>query len=232
MVIGKRFSKVSREPYFWELPNSELIDVLGESHEPHIILDVGSECGMRSRFLNEAGHTVIAIDLNLERFLYENYEGIIGLAGDAQHLPFKENVFDLVVSIELLEHLRYPDKFLKDSFTTLKDQGTLFCTVPCLNIPFFREQFVWVYRKLIGYTEDPVFGHKHVFSDKKVQGLIEEDFVMTKIKYQHVLLFLSRAFGVNRQDVYVITKRFPLFLSRMLAEGVMLVCRKKNDDEG
>lgn len=49
---------------------------------------------------------------------------------DKNKLPFKENSFDLVLVSEILEHLFFPDKVLKEAIRVLKKGGYIILTFP------------------------------------------------------------------------------------------------------
>lgn len=49
---------------------------------------------------------------------------------DAQHLPFNNESFDVVVSMETIEHLPHPEQFLEECRRVLKPQGILVCSTP------------------------------------------------------------------------------------------------------
>ncbi len=227
-MLGKRFTETKRNLHFWNYPNTELIKDLG-TPQSCIILDVGSWYGERSEFLKGMGHCVMAFDIDLKNFLYKSYEGVMCVAGDAHSLPFRENTFDFVVNIELLEHLSYPKEFINDSFEVLKDRGRLLCTFPSLNSPIFRKIIVEGYRKLIRYERrnDPIFGHKHIFSDRLGLSLVEGKFVVIKLRYLRVLVFLSSVFGMSEKHLNMVVQSCPSILCRLLAQGLMLLCEKR-----
>lgn len=45
-------------------------------------------------------------------------------------LPFDEGYADTIVSFQVMEHLREPDRFLAECFRTLKDGGCIYISVP------------------------------------------------------------------------------------------------------
>ena len=49
---------------------------------------------------------------------------------DGEHLPFRDDSFDLILATEVIEHIDQPDKVLKEFFRILKPGGTLIVTVP------------------------------------------------------------------------------------------------------
>ena len=59
------------------------------------------------------------------------------LAGNAESLPFRDGSIDVVVSLQVLEHVARPREMLKEAFRILKPGGHFFLT--CENYLSFRE---------------------------------------------------------------------------------------------
>jgi len=79
------------------------------------ILDVG--CGDRPTG-----------NVNLDLFFYGKWKNFI--IGEAQHLPFKNEVFDKVYSKNCLEHLENPLEFFNEANRVLREGGILECIYP------------------------------------------------------------------------------------------------------
>lgn len=80
---------------------------------------------------------------------------------DGKHLPFKDNSFDIVTSIEVIEHVSKPDLMLKEIRRVLKSDGILHITTankwwiiePHYKLPFLSylpKKFANIYLKLSG----------------------------------------------------------------------------------
>ena len=52
------------------------------------------------------------------------------IQGDLTKIPFKEKSFDLVLSMQVLEHIMDDKKALQDLISVTKDNGTLIISVP------------------------------------------------------------------------------------------------------
>ncbi len=61
------------------------------------------------------------------------------LCADASDLPFEEGMFDLIYSINLLEHVKKPDKVIKEATRVLKPNGTLLMITPNGNLGWILE---------------------------------------------------------------------------------------------
>ncbi|WP_038379527.1 class I SAM-dependent methyltransferase [Bradyrhizobium elkanii] len=90
-----------------------------ERHKDGLILD----CGAGSR--NEYYENVV----NLEIAAYPSTD----ILAVGEHLPFKDNTFDAVFSIAVLEHVRDPFKCANEISRVLKPGGQLYCCVPFLQ---------------------------------------------------------------------------------------------------
>lgn len=84
-----------------------------------LVLDCG--CGRRPEYF----HNVI----NYEIVDYDTTDVI----GVGEQLPFKDNSFDAVVSIAVLEHVRDPFICAQEISRVLKPGGELYCSVPFLQ---------------------------------------------------------------------------------------------------
>lgn len=72
--------------------------------------------------------------------LLERIRGIIDVWGDGHRLPFRAQSVDTLLSMEVLEHVPDPDKFVAEFARVLKPGGTLMITVPFMaplhQLPF------------------------------------------------------------------------------------------------
>ena len=71
---------------------------------------------------------IIGIDLNLEKVLKLRLSNT--LVADAGRLPFKNNSFDCILCLELLEHLHYCIPTFTEFWRVLRPDGSLVVTTP------------------------------------------------------------------------------------------------------
>jgi SAM-dependent methyltransferase len=99
-----------------------------------LALDLGGSKGILRQPLQERGYHYINFDI--EHF----GNGEPSLVGDAHWLPFKNNVVDLVVSKDTLEHFAEPWIVVKEVHRVLKMDGQFIIWVPFMH-PFHGNDF-------------------------------------------------------------------------------------------
>lgn len=79
------------------------------------VLDIGCGTGIYVDYLSRKGKDAAGIDSVKEFINYarKNYKGKF-LVADAYKLPFKDKSFDTVIMFDVLEHLEYEEKALKE----------------------------------------------------------------------------------------------------------------------
>lgn len=91
-----------------------------------MILDVGCGDGSIGKSLRKMGHHVTSVELPKVAVLAKKVFNVSSIvACDAEKLPFHNEVFDVVVAAELLEHLWSPSAFMKEAHRILRPAGHL-----------------------------------------------------------------------------------------------------------
>lgn len=88
------------------------------------------------------------------------------IKGKGENLPFKDDFFDIIFCINVLDHVETPEKTLKEIHRCLKDNQIFFMTLNCYGRPtrILREL-----AEKIGFG-DP--GHPHSYTIKDMQQLL------------------------------------------------------------
>lgn len=106
---------------------------LSSKHARGVVLDcaAGSCYGSSILRRGNAVNRVISVDVDKDLLKYGKivYNASC-VCADAAHLPFREQCFDSVMSIETIEHIRNQEVFLKNIKFCLKQGGTLLLTTP------------------------------------------------------------------------------------------------------
>ncbi len=97
-------------------------------------LDIGCGAGLASEPLARMGATLTAIDAAAENIaVARDHAAAMGLAIDYRHCGveiLKEPAFDLIVSLEVIEHVTDPALFLRHIARLLKPDGLLILSTP------------------------------------------------------------------------------------------------------
>lgn len=108
------------------------------------ILDVGCGAGLLANPLSERGYDVTGVDLSKESLLcagnHDTTKKVKYLYGNALDLPFEDKSFDVVLAMDLLEHVDMPVKVIKECSRILRSHGLLFFHT--FNKNFFSYLFI------------------------------------------------------------------------------------------
>lgn len=112
----------------------EKVTSLLENEPKGKILDLGCGDGHYSFELKKMGFIVIGADGDTKRFKYHSQIDFRAL-DLSMKFPFPDAIFDYVLFMEIIEHLRTPFFCIKEISRILKPKGTLFLSTPnILNI--------------------------------------------------------------------------------------------------
>ena len=139
----------------------------------HNILEVGCRAGNLTQHLVR-DNKVTGVDV--DRIALKLFEERLGLRGqwvdvDSEPLPFKEEEFDLVILSEVMEHLRFPQKALKEIHRVLQPGGRLIGSVPNA----FRLRNRWKFLCGKPFESDPshLRSYSHGLLRKELSTLFE-----------------------------------------------------------
>lgn len=110
------------------------------------ILDVGCGYGSLTYALNCMGHKTLGIDTSKIAidFAKDNFSSFKDcfMKADANSFVKKNNMkFDLIIALELIEHLPDPAKFIKGCFGILNEDGKMIITTP--NKDYYKKVSFW-----------------------------------------------------------------------------------------
>jgi SAM-dependent methyltransferase len=123
------------------------------------VLDFGCGKGAFSQRLIDAGMIVDVCDLNIEQVeakVHNKFQLDLNCQSVPELIPGK---YDLIVAIEIIEHLHNPWKYLSDCISLLKTDGIIVLSTP--NISNFISRLRFFMRgSMIAYEKaDLVHGH-------------------------------------------------------------------------
>ncbi|MEM0230922.1 MAG: class I SAM-dependent methyltransferase [Candidatus Woesearchaeota archaeon] len=149
---------------------------------------------LRDCFEESYGVDISISEISLASRLNQKNTNIYFLKGDIRKIPFKKNFFDTVICIETLEHVRETQKALSELARVLAENGQVIITLPVKEFPFTYDPINAVLQMLRKKTV-PIgaygFGHKKLYSIKKIRALITKHFDIIEEKYlSHSLIGL------------------------------------------
>ena len=136
--------------------------IAGKVKAGNRVLDVGGQIGLSALSLKERGATVTLTDISsvaLERARARGVPDVRKVDLDAEPLPFRKGIFDVVVSNSSLEHIFYPEKMISECARVLKINGTFILLVP--NIAHIRYR-LWLLAGRFPYKRNTPTDELHI----------------------------------------------------------------------
>lgn len=123
------------EFYWWNIGRREILKSVFNQHlvfkRGLSILDIGCGAGGNIKILGDFG-SVTGLDISEEALKFaKTHRAFKDLVmGDAEHLPFQNESFDLVSAFDVLEHVPNDRQAIQEMFRVLKKGGFALITVP------------------------------------------------------------------------------------------------------
>jgi len=168
------------------------------------VLDIGSGAGALLYSIKDKVGSLYATELNKSYVQFMNEKGIEAQYGFFEKLKF-DTKFDLIVSINALDHMPYPMEILEKVFDSLEDNGQIYLELPNRNeaLNFFLPE-----DKQGNFNT--FFWHKahfHYFYEETIRYALEKvGFKNIQIECRHqytIVNFLNWYFTGDKQKVYV-----------------------------
>lgn len=99
-----------------------------DSYQSPKILDIGAGHGAFTKILHEKGYEVAACDMFPENFYYNEIE--CKKVDITTGLPYEDNTFDVLMAVEVMEHIHDHITFMKECNRILKPGGVLLFSTP------------------------------------------------------------------------------------------------------
>lgn len=90
-----------------------------------LLLDLACGGGLLAPHIQAKGHRHVGLDLSPTALPLARAHGVTPVRGDALHLPFADEVADVVVAGEVLEHVAEPLQLVAEATRVLRPGGTL-----------------------------------------------------------------------------------------------------------
>lgn len=118
------------DAHWWYRERRHLLRRRVRGLAPGLALDIGAAGGGNSRVLRSMGWRVLALEFSPEGAQIARGRGLEVVRADAQDLPVADRSLDLVVALDVLEHLRDDERAAAEIHRVLRPGGTLVAAVP------------------------------------------------------------------------------------------------------
>jgi SAM-dependent methyltransferase len=140
------------------------------------VLDVGCGTGANGPVLAAGGNFAVGIDASSIPLRLDGRGHAVRLRGDAGALPFAGAAFDLVVALDVLEHLDDDKAAARELARVLAPGGALVAFVPAL--------------RLLWGLQDDVSHHRRRYRKRELEEVIAQaGLTVTRSTYFNTLLF-------------------------------------------
>jgi len=159
----------------WYVARRELIlQLISKQDRDKTIVDVGAGSGFNISFLKKKGFKhVFGIEHSKE---FIKYAKPCILNSSISRIPLKENSVDIVLCLDILEHIEHEEKAIKEMARILKKDGISIITVPAINS-------LWS-------VHDEINKHFRRYNIKRLNDLLKGRFLIIKQTYWNSFLFL------------------------------------------
>lgn len=137
-----------------------------------MILDVGCGLGMTMDYFIAQKNHVYGIDITSQSVSENKKRGLETLEADARYLPFRDNLFDLVYSLGVIEHFAETELALQEKVRVCKPGGVIVAVVPYLYTPYYLGGILFERLTRPKYDFRTTYGK--VFSKRKFKEMLEK----------------------------------------------------------
>ncbi len=95
------------------------------------VLDCGSGEGKGAKAIAQGSpRRIVAVDRALDAVSLARAERIVPMTAEAEHLAVRGESVDVVIALEVIEHMERPEAFVAEAARVLCDDGILICSTP------------------------------------------------------------------------------------------------------
>jgi 2-polyprenyl-3-methyl-5-hydroxy-6-metoxy-1,4-benzoquinol methylase len=145
-------------------------------------LDVGCAIGVFTNLLRQKGYETLGADSNKEllNFAKKRYTHCTFKLMNALQLDIAPSTFDLVLALEIMEHLGNPYRFLKNIHQVLKEEGVILLSTPNrLSLEGARGILMGKVAGINWNAWDPE--HTHVYTSIEIIQLLRNFFKIQRV---------------------------------------------------
>ncbi|MFT6246517.1 MAG: 2-polyprenyl-3-methyl-5-hydroxy-6-metoxy-1,4-benzoquinol methylase [Salibacteraceae bacterium] len=112
---------------------NEILDRFEEFRKTGNLLDVGAGYGFFLEIARQRGWNVHGTELTDEAVNHCTDKGLTMFKGELQNIDFGDLEFDVIITIEVIEHVYNPVEYLNKMHKVLRKGGKLYLTTPNFN---------------------------------------------------------------------------------------------------
>ena len=133
--------------------------VLKNTNVDDYVLDVGCGHGVLCYLLKKEGRKPVGVDMTKTSiaFCQDKIKGVSFTKANAENIPFQDDMFDVVASNQMIEHLEKPKLAIREMIRVCKPNGKLLITTPIKDFMGGKE-----------------VGHLHSFDYYDIMDLFEQ----------------------------------------------------------
>lgn len=158
-----------------ESPCMEIVEWVKNTFKGRTILDGGCGAGAYVKAFSDMGFFCYGVDIERNYVSMAKNKGLNIVSGDAMNLPYKDKTFDAVLLIEVLEHLRNPEKALLEAKRIAKQY--IYITTPNIDILPYLASFYVIPHHFLEPT------HFSFYSKKSLEKVLEKYFDKFEVEY-------------------------------------------------
>lgn len=192
--------------------------------EPYLgdVLDIGSNIGAMAKYYSDKARKIVLCDLDSfvvkgARIVNPDIKDLDLISGNIKQLPFKDNQFDTVVSLETIEHVyeNEQEDVVKEIIRVAKSGATIYLSTPNrLSAAGLEGKLIGLFKK--GYQWDAWDNdHKYIYRAWDFEKFLKKFDKEIEVKSIFGSYFLPGSIVV----------RMPLFIQRFLGFMSYIIAR-------
>ncbi len=190
----------------------ELLNICSNKYTK--VLEIGSGYGRVIKALSQKSEKLEQTFIGLDKYLIpDNEDQYFAVVGDALKVPFKDDCFDLVYSLGVVEHFPETEQAIFEHVRVLKKGGVVLVTVPRLSFstPFRYVNYFRRYRRKGSFEQ--TLGRNHTVR-----------YIENMLKKKGVCIKYSGAFGFYLPGVpQALRCRLEKFLPKVIFGSYVVV---------
>jgi len=185
-IFSQKAAQRGEPSYVWRAGQERRLEMIrhwGEERIRGVVLENGCGVGEYLARLSQDAQMAVGMDVELPRLLEAKKKNNHLVCAAGEHLPFRQNTYDLVLSNEVIEHMEDDSAALAESVHVMKNGGrfALFC--PNRGYPFethgiyVKGEYRFGNKLFVNYLprvwRDKLAPHVRVYTRKYLKVLFE-----------------------------------------------------------